>query len=249
MAAINRRSALRVLGSIGAGALIHPAAAQQLPRYSILGSGPVVLAFDRGPAGYFEEIARRYRVVVIQYPPQDPSQAFIDSFTVDRVCNDILAAADQAGAERFDWYGFSWGGVVGLKLATRTSRLTALACGGWPPLGGQYRETLATTEATAARGGNRLYLNFYRSIQDWPEREAVAKLRAPRLVFAGGRDQFVAEGQNIRIGALVAEHRMQLENMGWMVRLVPDFGHELGGRPDVVTPILREFLDPLLLHG
>jgi hypothetical protein len=109
--------------------------------------------------------------------------------------------------------------------------LTALACGGWPPLGGQYRETLATTEATAARGGNRLYLNFYRSIQDWPEREALAKLRVPRLVFAAGRDQFVAEGQNIRIGALVAEHRMELENMGWMVRLVQISGTNLAEGP------------------
>lgn len=249
MAGVNRRSALRVLGGIGAGALIPRAVAQQLPRYSIVGSGPVVLAFDRAPAGYFDELARRYRVVVIEYPPQDQSQAFIDAFTADRVCNDILAVADQAGAERFAWYGFSWGGVVGLQLATRTSRLTALACGGWPPLGGQYRETLATAEAAANRGGNRLYVNFYRSIRDWPEREEVAKLRVPRLVFAGRRDQFVAGGGNIRIGPLVAEHRMELENMGWMVRLVPDFGHELGGRPDIVTPILREFLDPVLLHG
>jgi hypothetical protein len=34
-----------------------------------------------------------------------------------------------------------------------------------------------------------------------------------------------------------------------LVRLIDGFGHELGGRPDVVTPILREFFDPLLLHG
>ena len=134
--------------------------------------------------------------------------------------------------------------MVGLQLATRTNRLTALACGGWPPLSCQYRETLAAAEAGA---GNRLYVTYYRSLQNWSEREAISKLTCPRFVFAGTRDQFVVEGQSIRIGALVSEHREELERLGWIVRLVDGFGHELGARPDVVTPILREFLDPVLL--
>lgn len=33
--------------------------------------------------------------------------------------------------------------------------------------------------------------------------------------------------------------------MGWTVRLVEGFGHELGERPDVVIPLLRAFLDPM----
>src|SRR5438477_76570 len=84
-------------------------------------------------------------VIALDYPPADDSQAFADSFTADRVCADILSVADAERAERFAWFGFSWGAVVGLQLATRTNRLTALALGGWPPLGGQYRETLAVT--------------------------------------------------------------------------------------------------------
>ena len=35
--------------------------------------------------------------------------------------------------------------------------------------------------------------------------------------------------------------------MGWVVRLIDGFGHELGGRPDVVMPIVGRFLDPILL--
>jgi hypothetical protein len=66
-------------------------------------------------------------------------------------------------------------------------------------------------------------------------------------VFAGTNDRFVAQGRSIRIGPLVAEHRDELQRLGWTVRLVDGFGHELGGRPDVVTSILREFLDPILL--
>ena len=222
-----------------------------MARHAVQGSGPTLLVFDRAPKGYFEALALKYRVVVIDYPPEDRSQAFIESFTADRVCADILAVADSVGADRFGWYGFSWGAGVGLQLAARTNRLIALVCGGWPPLGGQYRETLAVTEAGAARGGDRHYLTYYRSVQAWAkrERDSVSKITCPRLVFAGAKDQFVAEGRSIRIGPLVSAHREELERLGWRVRLVDGFGHELGGRPDIVIPILREFLDPVLLRS
>ena len=245
---MNRRQALRLLGSAGAacsiaGLLPGRAHGQRPASYSVLGSGPTVLVFDRMPAGYFEALSSAYRVVVMDYPPTDTSQPFIDSFTADRVCADVLAVADAVGASRFAWYGFSWGAVVGLQLAARTNRLTALACGGWPPLGGQYAEALAVSEVD---GG--AYATYYRSLRGWPERDAVAALTVPRLVFAGASDRFVAQERNIRIGPLVAEHREELERLGWIVRLIDGFGHELGGRPDVVTPILREFFDPLLLR-
>ena len=54
------------------------------------------------------------------------------------------------------------------------------------------------------------------------------------MVFAGNKDQF-------------AEHRAELERIGWTVQLIDGSGHELGGRPDVIVPILRRFLDPILL--
>lgn len=245
---MNRRHVLRLLGSAGAagsiaGLLPRRAHGQSLPRHVVLGSGPTVLAFDRMPAGYFENLSTRYRVVVLEDPFGDTSRTFIESFTPDRICAGILAVADAVGAARFAWYGFSWGAVVGLQLAVRTPRLTALACGGWPPLGGQYDEALAVSEVE-----NGASATFYRSLRGWREREAVSQLRCPRLVFAGTNDQFVAQGRSIRIGPLVAEHRVELERLGWTVRLVDGFGHELGARPDVVTPILREFFDPLLLR-
>lgn len=245
---MNRRQVLRLLGSTGAACSItglspDRAHGQKLASYAVLGSGPTVLVFNRMPAGYFEALSSLYRVVVMDYPPMDTSQPFIDSFTADRVCADVLAVADAVGASRFAWYGFSWGAVAGLQLAIRTTRLTALACGGWPPLGGQYEETLAVSEVD---GG--AYATYYRSLRGWRERDAVSALKVPRLVFAGANDQFVAQGRRVRIGPLVAEHREELEGLGWTVRLIDGFGHELGGRPDVVTPILREFFDPLLLR-
>ena len=139
-------------------------------------------------------------------------------------------------------------GLRGRLAAGRwTNRLTALVGGGWPPLGGQYRETLAASESRGARGETANYTIFYRSLRAWPERDAVASLQCPRMVFVGTEDKFVAEGRTIRHAALIREHREDLERLGWAVRFVDGFGHELGGRPDVVIPLVREFLDPLLL--
>jgi len=224
------------------GGLAAPrAVGQTTGRYAVLGSGPTVLAFDRPPAGYFEALSTRYRVVAMDYPPGEMSPEASESFTADRVCADILAVADAVGASRFAWYGFSWGAVVGLQLAIRTNRLTALACGGWPPLGGQYDATLAAAESAPPAG--RHFATYYRSLRGWHEREAVSQITCPRLVFAGTNDRFTAAGHNVRIGPLVAEHREELERLGWTVRMVEGFGHELGGRPDVITPILRDFFD------
>jgi pimeloyl-ACP methyl ester carboxylesterase len=75
---------------------------------------------------YLDLLTRDYRVVIMDYPPTgDDAAAVIDSFTPDRVSRDILAVADAVGAEHFAWYGYSWGGVVGLQLAAKEERLTA----------------------------------------------------------------------------------------------------------------------------
>jgi len=248
---MNRRAACRLLGSGAVGvALSAPrAVAAPVASYTVKGDGPVLITFDRAPAGSFDPLASRYRVVVIQYPPEAPSADFIESFTADRVSADILAVADAVGASRFAWFGFSWGAVAGLQLAARTDRLTALICGGWPPIGAQYAETLAVTEVQAARGGSALFRTYYRSLRSWDERAAVSAIKCPRFVFAGRQDRFVTNGGEIHIGQSVAEHQAELERMGWVVRFVDGIGHELGARPDLVLPLIRGFLDPLLHIG
>jgi pimeloyl-ACP methyl ester carboxylesterase len=246
METVSRRELLRAIAALGLPYSVSASSRQSLPQFEVVGDGPTLIAFNRAPKGYFSPLTKNYRVVVIDYPPPNPSPAFINGFTADRVCSDILAVADAVGAERFAWFGFSWGAVVGLQLASRTRRLTALALGAWPPLGGQYRETLAFTESEA-KGQPALYVTFYRSIRNWPERDAVAKITCPRLVFVGDKDAFVAGGYQIRIGGLITGHREELEGLGWQVRIVPGFGHELGARPEVVTPIVAEFLGSVLV--
>jgi hypothetical protein len=206
--------------------------------YAVKGSGPALITFD-GALAHLDSLTERYRVIAMDYPPAEilnsPSKAVTDAFTPERVCADILTVADMEGANSFAFYGYSWGGVVGLQLATRTNRLSALVCGGWPPLGAPYSDMPNVT-------GQSIFTTFYRSIQQWPEREAVSRIACPRLAFAG-RDDATA-----RIGSLLALHREELELMGWTVRLVDGFGHNLGASRDIVAPLIREFLDPLLLH-
>jgi pimeloyl-ACP methyl ester carboxylesterase len=250
---MKRREIVQTLGSASAIGLFSNVLSAQIRGqavrpFTIRGSGPALIVFDRPPRGYYDQLTDRYRVVVIADPVADNSRANIASFTADRLCADILAVADAAGVKRFAWFGFSFGGVVGLQLASRTNRLSALVCGGWPPLGGQYAETLAYAEEEAAQGRTSPALTFYRSIRSWPEREAVSKFTCPRMTFAGNKDEFTAgKSHRIRIGPLIAEHRAELERMGWVVQLIDGFGHELGERPDVIMPILKRFLDPILL--
>ena len=123
---ITRRAVLRLLGTVEllgtlSAALPTRASSQSVARHTDLGSGPTLLAFNREPLGYFEALAQRYRVVVLDYPPREISRGFADSFTADRVCADVLAVADAVAADRFVWFGFSWGAGVGLQLVVRRS--------------------------------------------------------------------------------------------------------------------------------
>jgi pimeloyl-ACP methyl ester carboxylesterase len=251
---MKRREMLQTLGSAGvlslfSNVLLTQTWAQDLKPFTVRGSGPALIAFDRPPSGFYDQLTDRYRVVVIDNSEFDNVPANIAATqTADRVCADILAVADAAGVDRFAWFGFSFGSVVGLQLASRTSRLSALVCGGWPPLGAQYAETLAFAESDAGQGRAQSTVTFYRSIRGWPERDAVSKFTFPRMVFVGNKDEFTAGSQRIRIGPIIAEHRAELERMGWTVQLIDGFGHELGGRPDVIMPILKRFLDPILLR-
>jgi len=121
---------------------------------------------------YLDQLTDAYRVVLLDYPPTgDDAAAVIDSFSPDRVCPEILAVADAASIDRFAWYGYSWGGVVGLQLAARTDRLTALVCGGWLPLGAPYPAMLSWAEGRAQRTGLpdwAMTATYYRELVSWP---------------------------------------------------------------------------------
>ena len=210
--------------------------------------------------GYLDRLTDRYRVLLVDYPSIGKSGSIPEAdLTADRVCADLLAVADAAGFDRFAWWGFSWGGAVGLQLASRTDRLSALVCGGWPPLGGQYAALLqASREAAANPPASSMvvlrkasqyvqWVTFYESLRDWPEADAVARITCPRMTFAGSSGDPTA-GYDVPVGIATAirERRADLEALGWWVREIPGRDHSVCLDPGTVVPIVREFLDSVL---
>jgi hypothetical protein len=204
---------------------------------TVLGSGPAVLvpvstAVVTGPAaeqmrawGADPSLGHTlvtgladagYRVLAAAY--EDHLTAFPQerTLTAAALADDLLAMADAGGAPRFAYYGYSWLALAGLQLAFRTDRLTGLAMGGYPPLGGPYDAMLAVTRAahrmavanqdrppvtgdvtpgdwaaaevtrTPAQTGQ--YVTLYESLAGFDERAALDRVRVPRLAFAGAED-------------------------------------------------------------
>jgi pimeloyl-ACP methyl ester carboxylesterase len=201
---------------------------------------------------YLDQLTDSYRVVLMDYPPTgDGARAVVDSFTPAHVCEDVLAAADACNADRFAWYGYSWSAVVGLQLASRTDRLTALACGGWPPLGAPYREMFSWAKGRAERTGLpdwAMTATYYRGLQSWSEGDALSQIACPRMAFAGTDDVLESDGTAFRVGPLLAEHRTELEELGWTVHLIQGHRHDMFMKPEVVVPLVRAFIDPILVQ-
>ncbi len=97
-----------------------------------------------------------FRVVAFDYEGQCLRLPKPDTLTPANAVSDLLAVADAAGADRFAYYGYSWLALIGLQLAIRTNRLSALIMGGFPPLDGPYAAMLRVTMATHEMAVERL---------------------------------------------------------------------------------------------
>jgi pimeloyl-ACP methyl ester carboxylesterase len=158
-----------------------------------------------------------FRMVVFDYEGQVLGTPKPRTLTPANAAADVLAVADAAGAERFAYYGYSWLAVIGLQLAIRTARLSALVMGGWPPIDAPYRDMLRVTEASAALSaaqatGNagepdaadkddewsstglsedqaQQFVTLYLGLQDFDDRATQSQIRCPRLCFVGSADE------------------------------------------------------------
>lgn len=206
--------------------------------------------------GFLGRLTDRYRVLLVDYPSIGKSPSIPpDELTADRVCADHLSVADAAGFHRFIWWGYSWGGQVGLQLSSRTDRLSALVVGGWSPLGGPYAEilraSLVSVKNVPASAMVVLrqpeqyaqWVTYNQSVQDWPEAQAVARIQCPRMAYAGAEAEAESSGVDIPYKSRLCERRSELEAMGWRVELIAGRGHHVGLEPEIVVPIVREFLD------
>jgi pimeloyl-ACP methyl ester carboxylesterase len=223
---------------------------------------PIVPTGGLWTAGYLPYFTDKYRVLIADYPYSGRSDALPNPalFTAQQVADDYLAIADAAGMTQFAIAGYSWGANSALQLATRTSRLTALAVGGWPALGGPYADLLETSQQLAALDilhltGADKYVTYYQSLLSWPESAAVAALSGPRLNYVDSRDNGAPLG--IQLGNLFAgstdligpfrANRATLDALGWQTVEVQSYlGHTGGLLPSIACPVIRAFLDTYL---
>src|SRR3954454_11695293 len=113
--------------------LLHPLAEPTLAR-TRLGSGPaLLLAHGAGSsvAGSYgpilEGLASRHTVVGIDYPGSGDSPRSTTGLSIDDLADELVAAADAEGLDRFAVSGYSLGGPVAIRAATRhPERVTAL---------------------------------------------------------------------------------------------------------------------------
>lgn len=205
---------------------------------------------------YLDGLTDRYRVLLVDYPTIGRSGVTpAAELTADRVCTDMFAVADAAGFKRFGYLGFLWGAVNGLLLASRSNRVSALVCGSWPPIGAPYagmlKGTLESVKDPPPRAMSVLrdkaqyaqWVTYYRSLQDWPEARAVARIKCPRMALFGSLAASEVGSIKLPLAEIIRSRRAELERLGWRINEIP--GRDAGVMldPVAVLPALREFFD------
>jgi pimeloyl-ACP methyl ester carboxylesterase len=209
-----------------------------------------------------------FRIVAFDYEGQCLCRPKPDTLTPANTANDLLAVADAVGADRFAYYGYSWLALIGLQLAIRTDRLSALIMGGFPPLNGPYEEMLRVTTATyemasgarpmpsadesewsdisLSRDQTRQFVTLYQALQGFDDRAAQARLTCPRLCFVGSKDeiQYSESWGNVQVSLAgpVVRRQAQLSDLGWDVRVLDGLDHIQAMQAKQVVPILRSWL-------
>jgi pimeloyl-ACP methyl ester carboxylesterase len=219
--------------------LMHP-----LPRYTDSDPDELDLKalLDRA---LVDELSNRFRLIMFEYPGAPKPE----TLTVENVVSDLLAIADAAEADRFAWCGYSWTGIIGLHLAFASGRLTALVCGGWPPVRGPYARMLEVVSARPEgalvgydAAGLQQFTTFYTPLRDFDDLAPQPRITCPRLCVAGTADDIYGS----HIGATVAETRETLERLGWDVQLVEGLDHLGMLAPAVFVPIVGGWLEAQL---
>jgi pimeloyl-ACP methyl ester carboxylesterase len=209
-----------------------------------------------------------FRVVAFDYEGQCLRLPKPDTLTPANDASDLLAVADAVGADRFAYYGYSWLAMIGLQLAIRTDRLSALIMGGFPPLNGPYEEMLRVTIATyemasgtratpsadesewsevsLSRDQTRQFVTLYQALQEFDDQAAQGRITCPRLCFVGSVDeiQYSKSWGNVHVSLAgpIMRGRAHLEDLGWDVRVLDGLDHIQAMQARQVVPIVRSWL-------
>ncbi len=235
----------------------HPVVGPQADEMKKYGADPALgQALIQGLSNIYRVVAFDYQGNVLNIPKPD-------TLTPENVANDLLAVADAVNADQFVYYGYSWLAMVGLQLALRTTRLSGLIMGGFPPLNGPYREMLRVTTASYERaagilipqeedewssssltvGQTQQFMTLYQALQDFDDHAAQSQITCPRLCFAGTADA-IQYGKDwgdvlVNIGGPLVNGQAELEALGWDVRVLDGLDHMQAMQAAQVVPIIR----------
>lgn len=225
---------------------------------------------DLGPS-LINGLSDVFRVVAFDYEGQCLHLPKPDTLTPANAASDLLAVADAAQVDRFAYYGYSWLALLGLQLAIRTERLSALIMGGFPPLNGPYKEMLLVTTAANQMAGapeapenspspdedewstaamskeqTRQFVTLYQALQGFDDRAAQTQITCPRLCFVGSADaiQYGKKWGDVYISLAdpIVQGRAELSHLGWEVRVLDGLDHMQAMQASRVLPILRSWL-------
>jgi pimeloyl-ACP methyl ester carboxylesterase len=196
--------------------------------------------------GYVDALNARAKVVIA-----DP-RGFGEStrarheraYSLDAMCDDLLAAADAAGVREFVACGYSNTAALAIALALKSERVVGLLCAGMDPLL-DFTATTAHITAEAESAGEGQYASGgsfdWRAVRALYDDYIALQTRFPDtfdipavLVF-GSDDALVAPS--------VATNRARLETMGFSVATADGYDHEsLVDAADVVLRLAASVL-------
>jgi len=223
--------------------------------YDCCGTGPAIVLLHGGggdrhewqAAGYVQRLQDRNTVITIDLRghgqsglPTDPAD-----YTVEKMTQDILAAVDACGVQRFALWGMSYGGKVGRYLAVQSERVTKLVlmgtplgpgvtgerrqeaidfCAHWPPILQAQRD--GTLDLASLSPSDREFLGSFnvavmlgwvRAMLDWGSVEP-QDFRCPTLWLVGSEDRHAM--------ASVKEYEEALKGSRVQVDILAGLTHE-----------------------
>jgi pimeloyl-ACP methyl ester carboxylesterase len=147
-------------------------------------------------------------------------------YSLDGFCDDLLAAADAVGLDRFVAWGYSNTAALAIALALRTDRCVGVACCGMEPfldftapLSHLDAEARLAGEGEYADGGGfdwRAAFAFYAGYTD-QQRRFPERLPCPGVVVHGADDPLVAPS--------VERNEARIRDFGLEIVVLPGLDH------------------------
>jgi pimeloyl-ACP methyl ester carboxylesterase len=101
-------------------------------------------------------------------------------------------------------------------------------------------------EVTLTEAQTRQFVTLYQALQGFDDHAAQAQLGCPGLCFVGSADEITYDerwgGVQVSLAAPVISRRVELEALGWQVRVLQGLDHTQAMQAVHVLPILRPWL-------